>query len=355
MHSRRKKRQKEKNMIRVLITGCSMHSYDLICELRNNYDGEEIYVVGINCEDTALLRKGVDAGYVVPRIDDPKYATTLIDICEKEKVDVILPFITAELPVACWYKPFLEERGTKVSVSSLESLKIAGDKTQLMKMYPELMPKQAIVKTPNDIHAFAKEIGYPKKKFCCKLPNRCGGLGFCIIDEEKGRDLTLYNKFGLNRYITIDMLAELLMYCEDDVILQEYEEGTDYSMCILADNGELLYGLGFEASLMAFGSAMFADIRQNEQAYEIAKQVTKDTGLDGNACFDFILKPDGSVKLLEVNPRLSATLPFIARAGLNLPYLRCRQLLGYDVRNLDLKINYRLRMSKNYESEYFED
>ena len=35
-------------MIRVLITGCSMHSYDLIRALKDNYDGEEIYVVGIN-------------------------------------------------------------------------------------------------------------------------------------------------------------------------------------------------------------------------------------------------------------------------------------------------------------------
>ena len=104
---------------------------------------------------------------------------------------------------------------------------------------------------------------------------------------------------------------------------------------------------------MAFGSAMFAGIKQNEQALAIAKQIIADTWLDGNVCFDFILKEDGSVKLLETNPRLSASLPFIAKAGLNLPYLRCRQLLGYDVENIHPEINYKLRMSKNYESEYF--
>ena len=59
------------------------------------------------------------------------------------------------------------------------------------------------------------------------------------------------------------------------------------------------------------------------------------------------------MKLLEVNPRLSATLPFIARAGLNLPYLRVKQLMGHDVSTFEPKINYALRMSKNYESEYF--
>jgi len=111
--------------------------------------------------------------------------------------------------------------------------------------------------------------------------------------------------------------------------------------------------LGFEASLMAFGSAMFAEISENEQAYDIARKVTKDSGLDGNACFDFMKRKDGSVKLLEVNPRLSASLPFIARAGLNLPYLRIKQLLGRDFTSRQPEINFKLRMSKNYESEYF--
>ncbi len=245
------------------------------------------------------------------------------------------------------------ECNAKVSVSSLASLELAGDKIELSKLYPDLMPKQKIVECLKDIDDFCKEVGYPNKKICCKLPNKCGGLGFAIIDEEKGLDLTIYNKFGLNRYITVDMLKTLVSHCNELVILQEYEEGLDYSMCGLADNGEMLYGLGFEASLMAFGSAMFASISQNEEAYKIAENVVRDTKLDGNFCLDFIVKPDGSVKLLEVNPRVSATLPFIAKAGLNLPYLRCKQLLGHNIKDEKLDINYGLRMSKNYESEYF--
>ena len=82
-------------MIGVLITGCSMHSFDLIRTLRSNYDGEEIHVVVINCDENALLRDGVDAGYVVPRITEPEYLHTVLHICEKENVNVILPYITA--------------------------------------------------------------------------------------------------------------------------------------------------------------------------------------------------------------------------------------------------------------------
>lgn len=340
-------------MIGVLITGCSMHSADLINVLRDNYDHEEIHVVGINCEDTALLRKGVDAGYVVPRITEPDYIPTVIDICKKEHVDVIFPFITAELPIMAASKDIIEREGIKVSVSNAMSLKLAGDKVFLGEHYPELMPKQAVVENEADCLHFAQRVGYPRQKICCKLPNRCGGLGFCVIDEEKGLDMTLFNKFGLNRYITFDMLVTLVKHTAETVILQEYEEGNDFSYCGLAQEGKLLYGLGFEASLMAFGSAMFANIAQNQMAEDIARKIVEDTGLDGNFCCDFILKPDGKVTLLEVNPRLSATLPFIAKAGLNLPYLRAIQLLGRDVTNMKFELNLKLRMSKNYESEYF--
>lgn len=343
-------------MTGIMITGCSMHSNDLINELRDNYNHEPLHIVGINAAETALLRKGVDAGYVVPLITDTDYLPTVLDICIKEKVDVILPFITAELPIMAVNRQVFEEHGIHVSVSSPESLAAAGNKIALAEKYPGLMPRQMVIHELCDIHEFAERIGYPQKKFCCKLPNRCGGVGFAIVDETLGRDLTIYNKFGINRYITKVMLETLVaeaMVHGETVILQEYEEGTDFSMCCLADHGKLIHALGFEASLMAFGSAMFAEIAMNDEAIRISRQIIQDTGLDGNCCFDFILKADGSVKLLEVNPRLSATLPFIARAGLNLPYLRVRQLMGDDVASLKFPIEYRLRMSKNYESEYF--
>lgn len=148
-----------------------------------NYDGEEIYVVGINCDDTALLRKGVDAGYVVPRITEESYIPTVIDICEKEKVDVILPFITAELPIMAENRELLESHGVKVSISSMESILASGNKVELAKHYPDLMPKQMICKKPLDFFQFADEIGYPKKPirpatiWLAICPSACNGGG----------------------------------------------------------------------------------------------------------------------------------------------------------------------------------
>ena len=341
-------------MIGILITGCSMHSFDLIQILRNNYDEEEFHVVGINSDEKFLLRDGVDVGYAVPRSTEPDYLPTVLRICEKENVNVIFPYVTSELLIMAENKSYFEDRGIKVSVSSPESIKVANDKVALAKILHEYMPKQTVVRDALDCVAFATSVGYPNKLICCKLPDKCGGIGFCVIDEVRGRDMTLFNKFGVNRFITLGMLAELVESSDETVILQEYEEGTDCSICGLADNGVLLHALGFEGLIMAYGSAMAARISTNESAIAITRKVVEATGIDGNFCCDFILKGDGSAVLLEVNPRLTATLPFIAEAGMNLPYMRVMQLLGKDVSgDENIHVNYDLRMNKRYESEYF--
>ena len=159
-------------MIGVLITGNSMHLFDLIRALRNNYDGEEIHVVVINCNENELLRDGVDARYVVPRITEPDYLPTVLRICEKENVDVIFPRITAELPIMAENKSYFEDRGIKVSVSSPEVIKMVNDKVALAKIFPEYMPKQAIVHDAIGCVAFATSVGYPNKRICCKLTGK---------------------------------------------------------------------------------------------------------------------------------------------------------------------------------------
>ena len=79
---------------------------------------------------------------------------------------------------------------------------------------------------------------------------------------------------------------------------------------------------------------------------------TEKLELDGNACFDFIILPSGRPLLLECNPRISATIPFIAKAGADLVYLRCKQLLGEPI-DTNVSFDYGLKMVKYYDAHYY--
>ena len=60
-------------------------------------------------------------------------------------------------------------------------------------------------------------------------------------------------------------------------------------------------------------------------------------GLDGNIGFDIREREDGTPVIMECNPRLTAGVPFFAQAGVNLPYLCVKKLMGEELPEAKLK------------------
>ena len=344
--------------VTILITGCSKLSKEIVDCLKNNRDRRKVRVISVDCNSNNVLRENVDRYYIAPLIKDPHYLDWLVDICNKEDVDVVLPYITAELPIIAGAKQELESRTkAKFSVASVECLSIVNNKEILGSYFGKYMPMQYVVRNGKDLYFKACELGYKNgTKICIKLTNKCGGAGFAIIDDDKAIDIELFNRQGCNRYISMNDAMEIADKNDITIILQEYIEGVDYSVCILADKGETVYECGFDGYSMNYGAVMSGMIKKNDEAYRIASEIVKKTNLDGNACFDFIIKNDGTPILLECNPRLSASLPFIAKAGIDLVYERCKFLLGEECgKQKDVKIRYGLKMGKYYVANYYID
>ncbi len=333
--------------MRILITGCGALSKELIDDMRKNKDGEEIFVVGINNNPNAMLKTSVNETVVVPSITDEKYLPTLLNICKKYDIQVIVPYITKELPILAKNRKLFEDNGIKVSVSSLESLAIVNDKIELHKMFGKYMPQQIIPLSIEEANKFIDEY----KSVCCKINDACGGVGFCVVDESKAFDVGLIGKTGKPRYITREYLGELLNRYKGRIILQKYVGGYDYSTSALSDNGKVKGMCGYYGYEMLYGCVVDGEIKPNEKAYAIHKEIIEKTGLDGNSCADFMIDGD-DVYLLEINPRVNGSLPFVTKAGADFLYDRCKMLLG-EYRDKDYHFNYGLRMEKYFEANYF--
>ena len=334
----------------VMITGCSSFSKELIECLKNNTDKVEIRIVGVDCNEHNLLRTGVDWSYVVPKITEPNYIDELIRLCKKHDVKIILPYITKELYLLSENKSLFNENGIKVSVSSPESLLVANNKKLIGWKYGYYMPMQKFPKSSQEYYDFIEFIEQKGENVCCKISNGCGGQGFFVIDEKKAKDLHTIGRKDSPLYLTKEYALQLIEANKFNVILQEHKKGLDYSVCVLADKGNVISKVGYVGYSMVCGAVMSGEIKPHKQAYEIASKITKELKLDGNMCFDFIINNDAAY-LLEVNPRINATLPFVQKAGANLAYLRCLQLLGHRI--IPPKIKYGIKMKKYYESEYF--
>ena len=86
------------------------------------------------------------------------------------------------------------------------------------------------------------------------------------------------------------------------------------------------------------------------KAYKIVEQVIKMLDYDGNADFDFKYNDDGEPVLMEVNPRMAATMAIFKEGGANLPYLRIKQLLGEEIPHITPK--YGVTMKRRYKEYY---
>ena len=117
--------------LRVLVTAAgNVYMPGTLACLKNNGE-RNIYLVGADMSDDSTILKMCDAAYQVPRGKDPSYADALLDICEKEKVDIVLPIMSVELNALSENKERFEDIGTQVSVSNIDSLRIANDKLKL--------------------------------------------------------------------------------------------------------------------------------------------------------------------------------------------------------------------------------
>jgi D-aspartate ligase len=78
----------------------------------------------------------------------------------------------------------------------------------------------------------------------------------------------------------------------------------------------------------AFGYSTALETTDDSSVAELGRELTGRLGLRGVAKFDFKRADDGTLYLLEVNPRFSLWHHLGARAGVNLPLLVYRDLVG---------------------------
>lgn len=88
--------------------------------------------------------------------------------------------------------------------------------------------------------------------------------------------------------------------------------------------------------------------------YQLCKDIVRELNLDGNIGFDFMLDENDTPWLTDLNPRVTATIVLYAGAGLNLPYLRVKQLLGEELPPIEIKYGTKL-LRKYWDILYNED
>jgi len=156
-------------------------------------------------------------------------------------------------------------------------------------------------------------------------------------------------------YISYAELINILSEREEipEMLVMEYLKGTEYSVDILADRGKPLYTVCRRGLSVLTSNMMSLVIDDNRQVSGLCEKVTALLGLDGNFGFDLLYNEDDMEPfVIEINPRLTAGVVSCAAAGVNLPYLGIKRLLGEPLPECEPRCG--TRMSRHYEESFFD-
>ena len=97
----------------VLVSACGAQFMPGLADCLKNNGERNIRIIGVDMEIDKTVLQMVDKLYQVPRATDTSYVDTLLEICKKEHVDVVMPFMSAELLPLIDRKSEFEAIGTK--------------------------------------------------------------------------------------------------------------------------------------------------------------------------------------------------------------------------------------------------
>lgn len=311
-----------KKPITLLLTNCLGYYMKETIACFKASEKYDVRIVGLDMKDMQFNINGIDSFYQVPRSDDPNYFDIAFAIAKKEKADVVMPLHSKELVPFCEKRELLQKEGMLLAVPPLEGLKIANDKVlayEHMKKTGLPTPLTLITRSAEEAIRFVT--AHKDMLFVTKLPDSCGARGFHIIGADAPPTVA-------EQPICKPEALHTIVDGSGDVLIQTYLPGKEYTTDMVLHKGKCVAYYTKECSVMEHGVIRQATIVDRQDVSDLCIRFAESLGLEGNIGFDLKCDAQGSPMIIDVNPRITATIALGRYGGLNLPLLWLETLLG---------------------------
>ncbi|MFN2627741.1 MAG: ATP-grasp domain-containing protein [Gaiellaceae bacterium] len=279
-----------------------------------------VRLVGTDMSERAVGRRLCDAFHLVPAGSDPGFADAVLGICERERVDAVLPQSSFDLAGLAEHR---ERFPLPVLVSSPATIRRANDKAESYALLHELgvpVPAFRRVDGTAGVEAAAHELGYPDNPVCFKPVFSSGSRGFRVLDPTVDRaHQLLYERPGAVA-MRLEEALELLPESGVDLLVMELARGGERTIDGIGDGKRVVLGHPKTREAMRAGLAMYFVTIADDELMQIADTIVRGLGIEH--FFNIQLVGD---LVIEINPRIST---IVYQEDLNLPYLGVKRALG---------------------------
>lgn len=247
-------------------------------------------LLGFDMDPTASGSGFVDEFFQVPACSDPAYKNVLLELCEENAVDLIIPLIDTELATWAAFRQEMLRQGTMVMVSDAQTIGLCADKYR----FGEHLAARDIA-TPELVKSF-REVG-PNDELVVKPRGGSSSLGIS--------------------YVTAAELA-LAWPSADEWVVQRRVRGREYSVDAFVDPGGSVRSACVREQLeMRAGETSKGRSGGPAQVKDAAiAAVQSMPGAFGLLHMDLIVDgASGKPVVLEMNARFPGGYPLSHRAG----------------------------------------
>ncbi|HET7579658.1 MAG TPA: ATP-grasp domain-containing protein [Bacillales bacterium] len=342
----------------VLLTGVGSPAAPGVIKSLRSVKGHHFKIVGMDIDPNVAAKSMVEKFFVAPEATSSHFVEESLALCKREKVDVVLPLVSMELPRFSKDRHRFREIGTEVPVSDHSSLIKVMNKGKLFGALKEKnipVPRSATVHTVDQLRKAIHDLGYPYQPVCMKPTVSDGSRGFRILDSQKNRLEHLFYEKPDSAYISVRELLDVLKdyYNIPETIVMEYLPNEEYSVDILANQGEVLIAIPRLREKIADGISVRSLIVKEDDVVAYASKIVKELGLHGNIGVQVRRDQNHEPKILEVNPRIQGTIVHCTAAGVNLPYLAVKLAKNIAIDPKEYVVQWGTRMTRYWEEVYF--
>lgn len=287
---------------------------------------EPIETVGLEKDPYSIFNSVADRTLPMPDITKDKegFFRYLKRVIDEEKPDLLYPAKTNEV---LWeVSKVRDQLGTRVFLPPHEKIELFEDKFATAEKWEKAgikVPKGMLIKDEEDLKRAFREFG--KKIWIRKLVGSGGAGSIDTDDFELARAwINRFNGWGnfmASELLTKEMATWSALWKEGELIVSQIRKRLFWEFSYLAPSGVT----GVSGAQMTV-----KDPKLDEISLAAIKAV--DDKPDGIISLDYTYDKDGVPNPTEVQAsRFYTSVHFMAKAGLNLPYIFVKMALGEDL------------------------
>jgi carbamoyl-phosphate synthase large subunit len=284
--------------VHVLITGAAGNQARFIWKALKQ-SNLNLWVVGCNYDHNGAGLFQFDTGYIVPPAKDTGYVQKIIEICQHEQVQIIMPGNMQEMQVLALNKEYImQESGAFVLSSPYEALRRMDDKWESVKFLEHSgfnYPHSVLPGDRNELTRFLDEVKFP---YVVKDRFGAGSQSVFIVRNKKQL-----------RY-AIESVA--------NPVIQEYiyPDDEEYTVGVfLCSDGKPAASIVIKRQLNHGMTWKAQVIPQSDIGY-YCERVLENSGCIGPCNVQLRLSERGPI-IFEINPRFSTTTSARPHYGFN--------------------------------------